>query len=76
MSNKSSPIYEGAQSNRALDNPARYPEELWTVKEVAYYLRLKPETVRALARRGELPAVKIGKAWRFDRSAIYELTRS
>jgi excisionase family DNA binding protein len=42
-------------------------EPLWTVEEVAEYLRLQPETVRAKARKGELPAYKVGKRmWRFD----------
>ena len=42
-------------------------EPLWTVEEVAEYLRLDPETVRAKARKGELPAYKVGKRiWRFD----------
>jgi excisionase family DNA binding protein len=44
---------------------------LWTVEEVAEYLRLQPETVRAKARKGELPAYKIGKRiWRFDIAEI------
>jgi excisionase family DNA binding protein len=64
------------QSKKSSKASSHIPESLWTVKEVARYLQLKPETVRALARRGELPAVKIGKVWRFDRSAIYELTKS
>jgi excisionase family DNA binding protein len=42
-------------------------EQLWTVEEVAEYLRLQPETVRAKAHKGEIPAVKVGKRiWRFD----------
>ena len=42
-------------------------EQLWTVEEVAEYLRLQPETVRAKARKGEIPAFKVGKRiWRFD----------
>jgi excisionase family DNA binding protein len=41
-------------------------ESLWTVRDVAEYLRLKPETVRGMARRGELPCLKIGpRVWRF-----------
>jgi len=40
---------------------------LWTVDEAASYLRLEPETVRSMARRGELPVFKVGKRlWRFD----------
>ena len=46
-------------------------EQLWTVEEVAEYLRLQPETVRAKARKGEIPAYKIGKRiWRFYLSEI------
>lgn len=40
-------------------------EPLWTVEEVASYLRLSPTTVRAMARRGELPGRKVGRVWRF-----------
>lgn len=34
--------------------------ELWTVAEVAEYLRLNPETVRRWIREGRLEAVKLG----------------
>ena len=43
---------------------------LWTVKDVASYLSLTPETVRAMARRSELPAMKIGRVWRFDKASL------
>jgi excisionase family DNA binding protein len=46
-------------------------ERLWTVTYAAAYLRLEPETVRAMARRGELPVFKVGKRlWRFDPGKI------
>jgi excisionase family DNA binding protein len=46
-------------------------ESLWTVEEVAEYLRLQPETVRAKARKGEFPAYKVGKRiWRFNINEI------
>ena len=45
-------------------------EPLLTVEEVARYLRLQPGTVRGMARRGELPVVKVGRRWRFKRSQI------
>jgi len=42
-------------------------EHLWTVEEIAEYLRVQPETVRVKARKGEFPAYKVGKRiWRFD----------
>jgi len=49
------------------------PEALWTVEDVAGFLKLQPETIRCMARRGELPAIKIGKVWRFQKSAICEM---
>lgn len=46
-------------------------EPLWTVTDAAAYLRLEPETIRAMARRGELPVFKVGKRlWRFDPGKI------
>lgn len=50
-----------------------YTSPLWTVDEVAGYLKLQPETVRSMARRGELPAIKLGKVWRFRKTAIHEM---
>jgi len=41
-----------------------------TVGEVAQYLNLVPDTIYRKARRGELPAVKMGKVWRFPREAL------
>lgn len=49
-------------------------DQLWTVKEVAQYLRLTPETIRAMARRGQLPGVKVGRSWRFRSLMIKNLT--
>ena len=48
-------------------------DPLWTINEVASYLQLQPETVRGMARRGELPGIKIGKVWRFRKSAIKKI---
>jgi excisionase family DNA binding protein len=61
----SSPLHE----QTAID----YTSPLWTVEEVAGYLKLQPETVRSMARRGELPAIKLGKVWRFRKTAIHEM---
>lgn len=46
------------------------PPKYLTVREVAEQLRVHPETVRTMTRRGELPGFKIGSgsraAYRFD----------
>jgi excisionase family DNA binding protein len=54
------------------DSPA-ISDTLWTVEDLAEYLKLQPETIRSMARRGELPAIKLGKVWRFQRIAIDEM---
>jgi excisionase family DNA binding protein len=47
------------------------PEQLvMTVADVARFLQIEENTVRALARRGELPGKKLGKHWRFLRDEI------
>ncbi len=48
-------------------------DPLWTVEDMAGYLQLQPETIRSMARRGELPAIKLGKVWRFRKIAIQEM---
>lgn len=50
-------------------------EPLWTVEEVANYLRLKRETVRLMARAKKLPAIKVGKVWRFKASEIKDMLK-
>ena len=46
--------------------------ELMTVQELAYYLRVTKKTIYRLLRRGDIPAIKVGKQWRFDKAAIDE----
>lgn len=51
-------------------------EPLWTVEEVAKYLRLKQETVRMMARKNQLPALKVGKAWRFKSGELEDMLKN
>jgi excisionase family DNA binding protein len=44
--------------------------ELLTVPEVSRLLRVSPQIVRRLARRGELPAIRVGAQLRFDRGVL------
>lgn len=46
------------------------PEALLNVKEVADFLRVNTNTVYVWARQGRLPAIKIGRSWRFRRSDL------
>ena len=44
--------------------------ELLTTKEVARYLKLRPETVLRKVKKGEIPAIKMGGRFRFDTRQI------
>jgi len=48
-------------------------DDVMTVRDVAKYLKLDERTVYNLAIKGKLPAVKIGKQWRFRRAQIDRL---
>ncbi|MGH9547091.1 MAG: helix-turn-helix domain-containing protein [Terriglobales bacterium] len=47
-------------------------ERLLTLREAADLLGLHWKTVEVLARRGQIPAIKIGKRWRFRISLLDE----
>jgi excisionase family DNA binding protein len=47
--------------------------EMLTSREVARLLRMKPENLALKARIGEIPGVKIGRAWLFRRDTIDRL---
>jgi len=48
----------------------KLPTELLTTQELAEYLKLNPQTVLRKARGGELPAIKLGKEFRFLKQQI------
>ncbi|HNR64858.1 MAG: helix-turn-helix domain-containing protein [Atribacterota bacterium] len=45
-------------------------EEYLTAKQVAEYLQVKPLTIYQWAREDKIPAIKIGRIWRFKKEAI------
>lgn len=46
-----------------------------TVDELAHYLRLSQAKVYQMAQTGQLPAARIGKAWRFKKDLIDDWIR-
>ena len=44
--------------------------QLMTVEELAEYLRITKRTIYRLLKKRNIPAVKVGHKWRFDREAI------
>lgn len=48
-------------------------DEVMTAREVADLLKMPLSTIYQLARRGELPARRLGRTWRFLRPKLEEL---
>ena len=44
--------------------------DIMTTKELAKYLKLHEITVCKYAAEGKIPAIRIGRVWRFDKDAI------
>ena len=44
--------------------------QIMTTKEVAEYLRLHEITICKFAADGKIPAVRVGRVWRFDKEAV------
>ena len=43
---------------------------VFTIEDLAKYLKISKSTLYQLAQRGKLPGVKVGRHWRFHREAI------
>jgi excisionase family DNA binding protein len=48
-------------------------DEVMTAREVADLLKMPVSTIYELARRGELPARRLGRTWRFVRPRLEQL---
>ena len=48
-------------------------DDILNIKDVANYLRLPVSTIYKLAQDGKIPAVKVGKHWRFLKKDLQRL---
>ena len=44
--------------------------EIMTLQQVAEYLKFSKDKVYHMANAGKIPAIKIGKQWRFDKNDL------
>ena len=51
-------------------------EGVFTVQELAQYLRMRPLTIYKHASGGKLPGFKVGSHWRFKKSTIDQWIQS
>jgi excisionase family DNA binding protein len=59
------------EAPKATDGLTR--DEVMTAREVAELLKMPVSTIYQLARRGELPASRLGRTWRFLRPRLEDL---
>ena len=57
------------------NNDAQNDGEVMTIKDVAQYLRISEAKVYELARAGAIPALRIGKSWRFQKDLLKQWVR-
>jgi len=57
------------------ENDTQLNDQVLTIREVAQYLRLSEAKIYELARNGTIPALRIGKSWRFQKELLIEWVR-
>ena len=57
------------------DKDAQNDGEVMTISDVAQYLRISEAKVYELARTGTIPALRIGKSWRFQKDLLKQWVR-
>lgn len=58
-------------SNRAIS----MLDDIFTIHELAEYLKLNEKTAYRLVANGEIPGFKVGGSWRFRRADILDWTQ-
>lgn len=62
--------YNTAMKDDPHNKGARMPEKFYTAEDLADYLKVSPQTVRAWIRDGKLHAVKFGRSWRIAEEEV------
>jgi excisionase family DNA binding protein len=70
MKNHQETLLESGHAG-SFDDPTGF-EPLLDTEEAAKLLRIHPKTLRRNALRGEIPATRIGRLWRFRVSVLNE----
>ena len=77
MAAYATPITEsGGSIKQAHGSGCLTRDEVMTAREVADLLRMPTSTVYQLARKGVLPASRLGRTWRFLRPQLEQLLAS
>ena len=58
-----------------ISHVVRNMSDIWTIKDVADYLKLTEKTAYRLVKEGKLPGFKVGGSWRFRRDEMERWTK-
>lgn len=67
---KSSTWPAASQASSPLNSALNEIERLLTTKEASEILKIHPKVLERMAKRGEVPALKVGKFWRYRATAL------
>ena len=59
-----------SRGERLLDSVPHGIEVLLTSKEASQILKIHPKVLERMAKRGEVPALKVGKFWRYRATTL------
>ena len=63
------------RETETIANRSHIGERLINLSEAAEFLHIDPDTLRSLTRQERVPAMKIGRQWRFDPAILREWIR-
>ncbi len=66
----SAPDFTDMPVDRSLTGPSKGIEGLLTTKEASQVLKIHPKVLERMAKRGEVPALKVGKFWRYRATTL------
>jgi excisionase family DNA binding protein len=64
------PSFPPTDGERNLGGAPYGIEALLTTKEASQVLKIHPKVLERMAKRGEVPALKVGKFWRYRATAL------
>ena len=67
---ESAPSPPANHENHLWDETSYWIEILLTSKEASEVLKIHPKVLERMAKRGEVPALKVGKFWRYRASTL------
>jgi len=64
------PLLPASSGGHDLNPTSSGPEALLTSQEASQILKIHPKVLERMAKRGEVPALKVGKFWRYRASTL------